>query len=405
MKHRAFAPAFVALAALFLAGSPSCAASADPSGIWAKDDGSAKMEVKKCGRGICSKIVWLRDPKDSRGKPLHDVRNENTSMRDRPIIGLPLFSNMVPTDSNAWVGNVYNPEEGKIYSDVKITLASRNQIVLKGCKAWLLCGEKVWTRSTLPAGTPTEPQEIEVKAPAGPAAPAEPPAPDAQKPIEVKATQPAPMDMAPKAPMDMASKAPMDMASKAPMDMASKAPMDMAPKSMPKPAAPIIEAAREPIAEPPAPEPVAEPLTVGTPTVATPVEARVSVAPPKLRSTSPTVSQQNTVGLGLVTTALSHLDPLPLSGDNVSSMIVMTNPAPAAVMPEPQATEANVKSASAEDDQAAPAPAPAAKPKPKSRTLSANASESASAAAEPHVVKSKPKPKEPEEVLPWLRPR
>jgi len=385
MKHRAFAPAFGALAALFLAaGSPSYAATADPSGIWAKDDGSAKMEVKKCGRGICSKIVWLRDPNDSRGKPLHDVRNENTSMRDRPIIGLPLFSNMVPTDSNAWVGNVYNPEEGKIYSDVKITLASRNQIVLKGCKAWLLCGEKVWTRSTLPAGTRTEPQEIEVKAPARPASPAEPAAPDAQKPIEVEATQPAPMDMAPKPPMDMASRAPMDMAS----------------KSLPKPAAPIIEAARESIAEPPAPQPVAEPFTVGTPTVTTPVEARVSVAPPKLRSTSPTISQHNTVGLGLVTTTSSHLDPLPLSGDNVSSMMVMTNPAPAAVTPESQATEANVKSASAENDQAAPTPA---KPKPKPRTLSANASESASA-AEPHVVKPKPKPKEPEEVLPWLRP-
>jgi uncharacterized protein (DUF2147 family) len=369
MKHRAFAPAFVALAALFLAASsPSYAATADPSGIWAKDDGSAKMEVKKCGRGICSKIVWLRDPNDSRGKPLHDVRNENTSMRDRPIIGLQLFSNTVPTDSNAWVGNVYNPEEGKIYSDVKITLASRNQIVLKGCKAWLLCGEKVWTRSTLPAGTPTEPQEIEVKAPTGPATPT---APDAQKPIEVKATQPAPMDMA--------------------------------PKSMSKSAASIIEAAREPIAEPLAP--VAEPLTVGTPTVVTPVEARVSVAPPKLRSTSPTVSRHNTVGLGLVTTTSSDLDPLPLSGDNVSSMMVMTKPAPAAVRPEAHATEANLNSASVEDEQTTPAPAPAAKPKPKPKTLSANASESASGAAEPHVVKPKPKPKEPEEVLPWLRPR
>jgi uncharacterized protein (DUF2147 family) len=373
MKHRAFAPAFVALAALFLAaGSPSYAATADPSGIWAKDDGSAKMEVKKCGRGICSKIVWLRDPNDSRGKPLHDVRNENTSMRDRPIIGLQLFSNTVPTDSNAWVGNVYNPEEGKIYSDVKITLASRNQIVLKGCKAWLLCGEKVWTRSTLPAGTPTEPREIEVKAPTGPATPA---APDAQKPIEVKATQSTPVDMPP------------------------KAPTDMAPKS--RSAASIIEAAREPIAEPPAS--VAEPLTA--PTVATPVEARVSVAPPKLRSTSSTVSQHNTVGLGLVTTTSSDLDPLPLSGDNVSSMMVMTNPASAAVTLEPPATEANLNAASVEDEQTTPAPAPAAKPKPKPKTLSANASESASGAVELHVVKPKPKPKEPEEVLPWLRPR
>ena len=140
MKHRAFAPALGALAAIFVAaGVPSYASAADPSGIWAKEDGSAKMEVKKCGRGICSKIVWLRSPEDSRGRPLRDARNENTSMRDRPIMGLPLFINMVAIDSSSWQGSVSNPEEGKIYNDVKVTLASRNQIVLKGCKAWLLC--------------------------------------------------------------------------------------------------------------------------------------------------------------------------------------------------------------------------------------------------------------------------
>ncbi|HET7852377.1 MAG TPA: DUF2147 domain-containing protein [Methyloceanibacter sp.] len=391
MKHRTFAPAIGALAALFLAaGVPSYASAADPSGIWAKDDGSAKMEVRKCGRGICSKIVWLRDPNDSRGRPLHDARNENTSMRDRPIMGLPLFSNMVATDSNAWVGNVYNPEEGKIYTDVKVTLVSRNQIVLKGCKAWLLCGEKVWTRSKLP---PTEaaPEPIEVKAPAEPAA-------EEQKPIEVKATEPSAMDMAPKAPMDMAPK---------PTIEASKTPMDVAPKA--KSEARVMEAAREPMAEPPAPKPIAAPLAVAAPSSeATTVEARVSVAPPKQRLTSP--AAHNAVGLGLVAAPVGHPDPLPLTGENVSSMMVMTKPAPVAATPAPEAAQPEVNEASVEAAVDDDPPAPAAKPKPKPRTLSADASESASAAAVPRVVAVKPKPKvvkpkEPEEVLPWLRPR
>jgi uncharacterized protein (DUF2147 family) len=367
MKHRTFAPAIGALAALFLAaGVPSYASAADPSGIWAKDDGSAKMEVKKCGRGICSKIVWLRDPNDSRGRPLHDARNENTSMRDRPIIGLPLFSNMVAIDSNTWQGSVYNPEEGKIYTDVKVTFASRNQIVLKGCKAWLLCGEKYWTRSKLPP-TVAEPEPIEVKAPAEPVEPAEPAARD-EKPIEVKAPAPTPP-------------------------------------------APVMEAAREPIAEPPAPKPIATPLAVATPSSeATTVEARVSVAPPKQRLVSPGASQHNAVGLGLVTTPVNHPDPLPLTGENVSSMMVMTKPAPVAATPAPEAAQPEVNEASVESAVDDDPPAPAAKPKPKPRTLSADASESASAAAVPRVVAVKPKPKvvkpkEPEEVLPWLRPR
>ena len=368
MKHRTFAPALGALATVIIAaGVPSYASAADPSGIWAKDDGSAKMEVKKCGRSLCSKIVWLKDPNDSRGKPLHDALNENPSMRDRPNIGLPLFSNLVPTETNTWVGSVYNPEEGKIYTDVKVTLASRDQIVLRACKVWLLCGEKVWTRSTLPA--PVEPEEIQMRAPAESVKPAEPTAPEGQKPIEVKAP-------------------------------ATPGPTDIAPGSMPKPAAPIVEAAQEPIAEQPAPKPITTtPLTVGTPSETMPIEARVSVAPPKQpRSASPAASQHNTVGLGLVTTATSHPESLLLSGDSVSSLMVMTTPAPIATTPKPRVTEGSAKAASAADDQAVPAP----KPKPKPKTQSAEATGPGAAAHRAVKPKPKPKPKAPEETLPWL---
>jgi hypothetical protein len=265
-------------------------------------------------------------------------------MRDRPIIGLPLFANMVAIDSSTWQGSVYNPEEGKIYTDVKVTLASRNQIVLKGCKAWLLCGEKYWTRSKLLPSV--------VK-------------PEEQEPIEVK--EPV-------------------------------VPEEPAPKAMLKPA-PVIEAAREPVPE--AKPGAMAPLTVGTPPAAAPVQARVSVAPKKMvKSTSPdSALKHNHVGLGLVTTSTSP-DPLPLSGDNVSSLIVMTNPDVGTQVSEPEVAETNAHSGPMEGNKAASAPA--AKPKAKPRTQSAEATGPAGAAH--RVVKPKPKPK-PHEVLPWLRPR
>jgi hypothetical protein len=43
---------------------------------------------------------------------------------------------------------------------------SRQQIVLRGCKTWLLCGEKMWTRSYLPPIPATPEKPTEVKAPA-----------------------------------------------------------------------------------------------------------------------------------------------------------------------------------------------------------------------------------------------
>jgi len=302
MKHRAFAPALSVLAAaLFATGSPSEASAADPSGIWANDDGSAKVEIKKCGRGICSKIVWLKHPKDAQGKPLHDVRNEDSSMRDRPIIGLPLFRNMTLTEPNTWVGNAYNPEEGRIYTDVKVTLLSRQQIVLRGCKAWLLCGEKMWTRSQLPASPAAPGEPIEVKAPAEPSSP-------------------------------------------------HKA----EPRPAPKPEAPMVEAFRE-----------REPLS----------------AP----------------GFAFVTTA-ARWEPLPLSGGNVSSMILMTRPSPVATTAEPPLTEA----ATAEE-QDPPAPVRFPGPQPKAQ----GAAEAEAVPPAPSFVKPKPKPvvREAQEQWPWLQRR
>ena len=171
MRHHAFAAALGLAAAALLAPVQSQAASADPTGYWMKPDAEreSKIQVFKCGAGkkyLCAKIAWLKNPKDSKGRPLHDIRNQNPSMRDRPILGLPLFSSMMPAGPSVWVGNVYNPEEGHIYTDVKITLASSKTIVLRGCKAWLLCGEKAWTRSKLdtkpePEATPAEtPEQI-----------------------------------------------------------------------------------------------------------------------------------------------------------------------------------------------------------------------------------------------------
>ena len=57
----------------------------------------SKIQVFRCGAGksqLCAKIIWLKDPIDSKGKALHDIRNEDPSMRDRPIVGLTIFAGL-----------------------------------------------------------------------------------------------------------------------------------------------------------------------------------------------------------------------------------------------------------------------------------------------------------------------
>jgi uncharacterized protein (DUF2147 family) len=184
MRHQAFAAAMGIAAVAFLApGSQSLAASADPTGYWMKPDAEreSKILVFKCGAGkklLCAKIAWLKDPNDSKGQPLHDVRNENPAMRGRSIVGLTIFSGMTPSAPSTWTGKIYNPEDGHTYS-ATLTVVSRRQITLRGCKAWLLCGERQWLRTAAPE-EPKAPAEGTEQIEASAEPPSAPPAPEAK---------------------------------------------------------------------------------------------------------------------------------------------------------------------------------------------------------------------------------
>jgi uncharacterized protein (DUF2147 family) len=113
-------------------------------GQWMTEGGKSRVEVSDCGPQICAKIVWLKDPNDDKGKPLHDGYNKNTPLRNRPILGLPLFDNMRPAKAG-WEGKVYNPEEGDWF-DVTVWLASPDKINIKGCVLFI-CETHNWTRA------------------------------------------------------------------------------------------------------------------------------------------------------------------------------------------------------------------------------------------------------------------
>src|SRR5512145_3318630 len=118
MRHYSCAAVIGLLTAAILApGNASHAASADPTGYWMKPDAEreSKIHVFKCGSkktNLCAKIAWIKEPLDSKGNPLHDVRNENPSMRGRPIMGLAIFSQLAPSAPSTWTGKIYNPEDG-----------------------------------------------------------------------------------------------------------------------------------------------------------------------------------------------------------------------------------------------------------------------------------------------------
>lgn len=136
--------AALGLASVGLVGLSHARAADDPTGYWATEKNESQIHITHCGgEKICGNIFWMKEPTDAGGKPKLDRENEDEVKRKRPILGLQLIS-MKP-DDEVWKGTVYNPTNGKTY-DATLKILSHNQVELKGCVAYVLCGGQKWTR-------------------------------------------------------------------------------------------------------------------------------------------------------------------------------------------------------------------------------------------------------------------
>ncbi|QIG51337.1 DUF2147 domain-containing protein [Nordella sp. HKS 07] len=127
----------ISLAVLGLLATTGFALAADPSGTWRLDNGKVTVKVRQCGAEVCANIVGLKEPTYKDGKPKIDKYNKNPALRDRPLMGLAVLSNMKPTGDNTWAGNIYNADDGRTYS-ATMTL-NGNTMKLKGCVAGIFC--------------------------------------------------------------------------------------------------------------------------------------------------------------------------------------------------------------------------------------------------------------------------
>jgi uncharacterized protein (DUF2147 family) len=114
--------------ALLTASAPAAVAG-ELTGIWTRDDGSARLRFSACGGGaMCGFLAWK---KESGGAAK---------------IGQKLFSDMKPSGEGAWAGSAFNPEDGKRYT-AKLTVSS-DHLVTAGCVlGGLICQSFDWTRT------------------------------------------------------------------------------------------------------------------------------------------------------------------------------------------------------------------------------------------------------------------
>jgi uncharacterized protein (DUF2147 family) len=136
---------FFASLVILLSGTLPARSQSDPSGVWLTQAGDARVQVSRCGGGICGKIVWLRDPIDPKtGQPQVDDKNQNPALQQRPIIGLSILIGMQPSGANKWSGRIYNADDGQTYT-AHVTVKSDSTLEVEGCVG-VFCGGETWTR-------------------------------------------------------------------------------------------------------------------------------------------------------------------------------------------------------------------------------------------------------------------
>ena len=134
-------------ALFFTLGGISAAGAQDatPTGLWLTQKGDARIQVSKCGPGICGKVVWLRDAIDPlTRKPQTDDKNPNPELAMRSMIGVQLFIGMNSNGPNSWAGKIYNADDGGTY-DSKVRLVGPGQLSVEGCLG-AICGGETWTK-------------------------------------------------------------------------------------------------------------------------------------------------------------------------------------------------------------------------------------------------------------------
>lgn len=132
-----------ALALCAAAALSSAALAASPVGEWKTPEKNGVVKVSECGDAICGKLI---DGDDIKANPaITDMRNQDTSLRTRPLKGLPLFYGVKGGPTEWSGGSVYNPEDGKTYHG-SIKLVDENTLKLTGCVMAPFCKSQTWTR-------------------------------------------------------------------------------------------------------------------------------------------------------------------------------------------------------------------------------------------------------------------
>ncbi len=120
------------------------------TGVWFNGEKTSKIEITRTEDDIfVGHLVWLEAPLDEAGQPKRDNKNSNKKLRNRPLIGLQILSELEYKGKGKYSGGkIYDPQSGKNYS-AKAEMVNNNTLELRGFIGISLAGRTdTWIRTT-----------------------------------------------------------------------------------------------------------------------------------------------------------------------------------------------------------------------------------------------------------------
>lgn len=129
-------------------GAQASAGGSDPAyGYWLTENRRAIVEIAPCGNAACGKLIWSAQPRDETGHMKLDIKNDDPTMRTRPICGIELIGGFKTAGLGRWEdGWIYNPRDGQKYTALLRALGDQ-MLEVRGYLGFEFLGKsQVWTR-------------------------------------------------------------------------------------------------------------------------------------------------------------------------------------------------------------------------------------------------------------------
>jgi uncharacterized protein (DUF2147 family) len=99
-------------------------------GVWFNAEKTAQIEIMENNDQLIGKLIWIKH-EDGGPETFTDVVNSDTSLRNRPLMGLTILEGLQYKDGIWSDGKIYDPQSGLSYA-CELQLKKKDILEVKG---------------------------------------------------------------------------------------------------------------------------------------------------------------------------------------------------------------------------------------------------------------------------------